>query len=233
MTDFHGALILVVEDDADIALILSRYIEREGMRSHISRDGLDAVRDFRTCSPDLVLLDVRLPHKDGFEVMGALRSQGSTPVIFVTAQSADIDKLKGLGLGADDYVTKPFNPEEVVARVKAVLRRSCAPQGSNVLRHGLIEIQVESHLAHVGSGEQAQPLELTPIEFQLLLCMLRHPERVFTRLELIESSLPDSDALERTVDSHVSNLRRKLQAAGAGAYLQSVRGVGYKVSKNS
>jgi two-component system response regulator AdeR len=144
----------------------------------------------------------------------------------VTARSEDLDKLLGLELGADDYVTKPFSPREVVARVKAVLRRANPLESAvTVLRAGPLEIDIERVVARVGASR----LELTPTEFRLLETLARTPGRAFTRQELLEAALPDSDALERVIDVHLKNLRKKLEAAGATGLLETVRGVGYRL----
>jgi two-component system response regulator AdeR len=181
---------------------------------------------FRAAKPDLVLLDIMLPEMDGMEVLRRIRGEGNTPVIMVTARTEDLDKLLGLELGADDYISKPFSPREVVARVKAVLRRSIAAETSKgVLRVGLLEVDTERVLAKAGQ----QRLDLTPTEFRLLETLARVPGRAFSRMELLEAALPESDALERVVDVHMKNLRRKLEGAGAPYLLETVRGVGYRL----
>ena len=180
----------------------------------------------RVAKPDLVLLDVQLPGMDGFEVLKKLREERATPVIMVTAMAEDLDKLLGLRMGADDYVVKPFSPLEVVARVKAVLRR--AAQAAPVLqpvRIGALEIDPVGMVAQV-FGKR---LDLTLTEFKLLEHLARNTNRTFSRTELLEACLPDSEALERVVDAHLGNLRKKLEKAGAGGVLETVRGVGYRV----
>lgn len=227
MTD--GSLVLIVEDDIDIARILAAYLERDGFRTVRAGDGDIALQHHLALKPDLILLDVNLPKLDGFGVMAQLRRRGETPVIFVTALADDIDKLTALRIGADDYVVKPFNPAEVVARVKAVLRRQDRSDRSGVLRVSGIELDTDSHIVRVMAGVKPVALNLTLSEFRILSHMMRAPTRVFTRAELLDRSLPDSDALERTVDSHVSNLRRKLEDAGVTGLLVGVRGVGYRL----
>lgn len=227
----ENALICVVEDDPDIARILQTYLERERLRVICAADGEAALQQHRSLNPDLLLLDVNIPKKDGFAVLAEVRRRGDTPVIFATAMAEDIDRLTGLRMGADDYVVKPFNPAEVVARVKAVLRRTSGGARAELLRHGPIEADLSAHLARV-LDPQAGPtaLNLTLSEFRILVQFLNAPMRVLSRGEILDACLPDSDALERTVDSHVSNLRRKLEAAGAVGFVVNVRGVGYRLA---
>ncbi|GIW33877.1 response regulator transcription factor [Meiothermus sp.] len=220
------ALVLVVEDEPEIAEILEGYLRREGFRTERALDGKQALNLIRVARPDLVLLDIMLPEMDGLEVLRRIRNNGHTPVILLTARTEDLDKLLGLELGADDYITKPFSPREVVARVKAVLRRSAPPEANkSIVRVGPLEIDSEKVLAKLG-GER---LELTPTEFRLLETLARTPGKAFTRAELLEAALPESNALERVVDVHLKNLRRKLEAAGGANLLQTVRGVGYRL----
>jgi two-component system response regulator AdeR len=220
------ALVLVVEDEPEIAEILEGYLRRDGYRTERAGDGKRALEVFRAAKPDLVLLDIMLPGLDGMEVLRRIRSDGNTPVIMVTARTEDLDKLLGLELGADDYISKPFSPREVVARVKAVLRRTSGTEpAKTVLRAGNLEVDSERVLARVGEHR----LDLTPTEFRLLETLARVPGRAFSRMELLEAALPESEALERVVDVHLKNLRRKLEAAGAPYLLETVRGVGYRL----
>ncbi len=220
------ALVLVVEDEPEIAEILEGYLRRDGYRTERAGDGRSALNLYRAAKPDLILLDIQIPELDGLEVLRRVRSDGNTPVIMVTARTEDLDKLLGLELGADDYITKPFSPREVVARVKAVLRRAHPAEGPKpVLRAGPLEVDAEQVVARVGGAR----LELTPTEFRLLEALARSPGRAFSRAELLEAAHPDSDALERVVDVHMKNLRKKLEAAGAPSLLETVRGVGYRL----
>ena len=220
------AMVLVVEDEPEIAEILEGYLRRDGYRTERAADGKAALGLYRAARPDLVLLDIQLPELDGLEVLRRIRSDGNTPVILVTARSEDLDKLLGLELGADDYVTKPFSPREVVARVKAVLRRANPSEGAaTVLRAGPLEVDTERVVARI----EGTRLDLTPTEFRLLETLARTPGRAFSRQELLEAALPESDALERVVDVHLKNLRKKLEAAGANGLLETVRGVGYRL----
>jgi two-component system response regulator AdeR len=220
------ALVLVVEDEPEIAEILEGYLRRDGYRTERAGDGKTALSLYRAAQPDLVLLDLMLPELDGLEVLRRIRSDGNTPVILVTARTEDLDKLLGLELGADDYVTKPFSPREVVARVKAVLRRAgSGEQARTVLRCGPLEVDPEKVVARV----EQERLDLTPTEFRLLETLAQAPGKAFSRAELLEAALPESNALERVVDVHLKNLRRKLEAAGAPHLLETVRGVGYRL----
>lgn len=225
-----NALILIAEDDADIAQILTAYLDREGFRTVTAGDGEVALMHHQTLRPDLVLLDVQMPKLDGVAVLGEIRRRGGTPVIMATARAEDLDKLLGLSMGADDYVIKPFNPLEVVARVKAVLRRVRGESaGDRTIRWGPIEIDPEAYIALVNTGEAPVMLDLTLTEYRLLAHLARSPSRVFTRAALLDACLPEGDALERTVDSHMSKLRRKLEAAGASGLCAGVRGIGYRL----
>ncbi len=226
-----NALILIAEDDGDIAQILTAYLDRDGFRTVCASDGEVALMHHRTLRPDLVLLDVQMPKADGFAVLAEIRRRGTTPVIMATARAEDLDTLSALRIGADDYIVKPFNPLEVVARVKAVLRRTMgAASGDAAIRWGPLDIDTIGYTAHVrGDGGQSA-LDLTLTEYRLLAHMARAPMRVFTRADLLDACLPEGDALERTVDSHVSKLRRKLEQAGAPGLCAGVRGVGYRLS---
>jgi two-component system, OmpR family, response regulator AdeR len=218
-------LILIVEDEPRIAEVLEAYLRREGFRTERAADGERALELHRIAAPDLVLLDIQIPKRDGLEVLRELRGKFVTPVILVTARAEDIDKIVGLSLGADDYVVKPFNPQEVVARVKAVLRRVAMKAPVQPIRLGPLEVDVQATLARV----EGTRLDLTLTEFKLLEAMAAQPNRSFARSELLEIALPDSEALERVVDRHVSNLRKKLELAGAKGLLETVRGVGYRL----
>ncbi|MEM7351586.1 MAG: response regulator [Acidobacteriota bacterium] len=231
MTDvLQDALVLIAEDDPDIRRILRQYAERAGLRTAVARDGEEALWQYRAVKPDLVLLDINMPKRDGFDVLARIRQSGATPVIVVSARVEDEDKLHGLGLGADDYVVKPFNPQEVVARMAAVLRRTRGDRTPEVARFRAIEVHRSAGKAVVCRGAERTDLDLTPSEYRLLGHMIGAPHKVFSRLELLEACFPDSEALERTVDSHVSHLRKKLAAAGATGLLSVMRGVGYRLA---
>lgn len=226
-------LVLVIEDEQGISSILAAYLERDGMRVQLAQDGHEAVQFFNQYQPDLVLLDIHLPHVDGLDVLRAIRSHGQTPVIMVTALADDVNKLVALRMGADDYVVKPFNPAEVVARVRAVLWRSQPHSESREpapIRVGALEINEQDHIAVVyDSKARPKPLALTLTEFRLLSLLASQPKRCFSRSYLVDNCLPESDALERVIDSHLSKLRRKLQLAGQDNLIETVRGVGYRL----
>lgn len=226
MTDSapQNALILIVEDEPEIALILSRYLEVSGYRTLSVRDGDQAIALSHQLRPDLMLLDLNIPRRDGFQVLSQLRQNNQMPIIVVSAMSEDDDKLSALRIGADNYVTKPFNPKEVVARVGAVLRRM-KPQPESVMRLGNVTLDDRARRVEV----EGRDTGLTDSEYRLLQVMMRQPGRAFSRAELLDSGLEDSEALERTVDSHISHLRRKLAARGADIVLNGVRGFGYRL----
>lgn len=221
-----SALVLVVEDERDIATILENFLKKQGYRTERAADGESALTLFRACNPDLVLLDVMLPKKDGIEVLKAIRREKQTPVIMLTARTEEIDKLLGLKLGADDYVSKPFRPMEVMARVKAVLRRTYAnAPDTELFRVGRVELDTLQTTVRVNS----MSLELTASEFKLLQHFMTYPGRTFSRANLLEATMPDSNALERVVDVHIANLRRKLSEVEPGEFIQNIRGIGFRL----
>lgn len=175
------------------------------------------------------MLDIKLPGLDGYEVLATIRRRGETPVIMVTALAEDLDKLQALRIGADDYVVKPFNPLEIVARARAVLRRTLGRAPETLLRLGPLSVDPQAIRAVVETAAGPVPLDLTPTEFRILAHMAAAPGRAFARADLVDACLPEGEALDRTVDSHVSNLRRKLSAAGAEGLLTGVRGIGYRL----
>lgn len=222
--------VLIIEDDADAAGVLEAYLKRENYDVTIAGDGLSGLDAARRWHHDLILLDIMLPGMNGTEVLAALRRRDDTPVIMVTAMGDAPDRIGALRYGADDYVVKPYNPGEVVARVQAVLRRSQNPTPQpETLRWAGLEVDPLALIAVVKhDGAEPRRLDLTPTEFSLLVTMMRAPTRPFTRLFLLEHCLPESDALERVVDTHVYNLRRKLEVAGITDVLPAVRSVGYR-----
>lgn len=222
--------VLIIEDDADAAGVLEAYLKRENYEVMIAGDGPGGLETAGRWQPDLILLDIMLPGMNGTEVLAALRRRDDTPVIMVTAMGDAPDRIGALRYGADDYVVKPYHPGEVVARVQAVLRRSQshAPAAESLRWAGLV-VDPLALIAVVDSDSDApRRLDLTPTEFSLLVTLMRAPTRPFTRLFLLEHCLPESDALERVVDTHVYNLRRKLEAAGISDVLPAVRSVGYR-----
>lgn len=224
-----NALILIIEDEPEISEILERYFEREGFRVISAGDGETGLSHHQRLRPDLVVLDVNLPRMDGHSVLAAIRQRGDTPVIMATALADDLDKLQALRGGADDYVVKPFNPLEVVARAKAVLRRTTASSVNKVMRVGGLSVDPIAFIATVETPSGRNILQLTRTEFRILEYMAASPNRAFERGEIVDACLPEGDALDRTVDSHMSKLRRKLELAGAGNLLSGVRGVGYRL----
>ncbi|WP_416067169.1 response regulator [Rhizobium sp. ZK1] len=225
-----NALAIIAEDDSEIVDILDAYMTREGFRTVRAADGKTAIDLHLALKPDLMLVDVTMPRLDGWEVLAEIRRRGDTPVIMITALDKDIDRLQGLRIGADDYIVKPFNPIEVVARAKAVLRRAGLGNAAGVLRVSRLTIDLDSYQARVEANGENKAVPLTLTEFRLLAHMARAPMKVFARGELVDACLPGGDALDRTVDSHVSNLRRKLELAGAPGMLSGVRGVGYRLA---
>ena len=222
--------ILVVDDDREIVRLARAYLEQSGYQVLVAYDGETALHILRREKPDLMILDLMLPDRHGYDVTRMVRGDtglAAMPIIMLTARVDDHDKIVGLELGADDYVTKPFNPGELMARIRAVLRRAQGEAAaSKVIRAGELVIDVASYRVEV----QNQPVHLTPTEFGLLRALAENPGRALTRLELIEEGLGYSyEGLERTVDSHVRNLRRKLEATSAGDLIETVFGVGYRL----
>lgn len=218
-------LILIVEDEPEITKILEMYLQGSGYKTEKAANGKVALELFKVIQPDLVLLDIMLPELDGIEVLKAIRQKGQTPVIMLTAKSEELDQLLGLELGADDYISKPFRPREVVARVKAVLRRS-QPSEEKTTRLMLSGFTLDE--TEMSAQIDGQVLDLTTTEFRLLFHLLSFPKRAFNRFELLNATLPDSDALERVVDTHLRNIRKKLLGTSAEASIVTVHGVGYK-----
>ncbi|MBT9135420.1 MAG: Transcriptional regulatory protein SrrA [Firmicutes bacterium] len=218
--------ILIVEDEIHLAELMRAYLEREGYKILVASDGQAGLVVFREKRPSLVLLDLMLPGMDGWEFCRQVRLGSRTPIIMLTALTSEEDKLRGLEIGADDYITKPFSPRELVARVRAVLRRTspedeCSPVVS------MAELSIDYAKRAVNIGGIA--VDLTVKEFDLLWALIRHPGQVFSRQQLLDSVwgyefFGDS----RTVDTHIKKLRQKLELVGRYSYVQTVWGVGYK-----
>ncbi len=215
--------LLIVEDESKLAGLLRDYLVQDGFRVECVDNGLDAVPTMHGCRPDLILLDLMLPGRDGLEICREIRTFSSVPIIMITARVEEIDRILGLELGADDYICKPFSPREVVARVRAVLRRS--PDGGVGEHHGL-ELDAARHSALV----EGRPLDLTAIEFNLLQFLARHPGRIYGRQALMDQIYGDERVVsDRTIDSHIKKLRRKITLCRPDIELiHSVYGVGYK-----
>jgi DNA-binding response OmpR family regulator len=226
-----GEMILIVDDEPKIVKTVRAYLESAGFRVATADSGQMALTVFRHEKPALVILDLGLPGLDGLDVARALRRDSSVPIIMLTARVDEADKLIGLELGADDYMTKPFSPRELVARVRAVLRRAGAEREAAPPPVIAGEVMIDSERRQVRVGQQE--VELTPTEFDLLLVLARHPGRVFTRLELLDRVQGYAfEGYERTVDAHVKNLRQKLEPdPKQPQYLLTVYGVGYKFAE--
>ncbi len=220
-----SATVLIVEDESRLGDILEEYLKREGYRTERAKDGERALELWRAARPDMILLDLMLPVLDGLEVARRIRAESSVPIIMLTARDDEVDRLLGLGLGADDYVVKPYSPREVVARVKAVLRRSSGQvQAQGIYRVGDLEVDLSRFEVRL----KDERVDLTTSEIKLLAVLAKEPGRVRMRPELLAAT-GDAErfADERTVDAHVKNIRRKLLTHGE--MLETVRGVGYRL----
>jgi DNA-binding response OmpR family regulator len=218
--------ILVVEDEMAISRLVRDYLRHAGFEVTVVGDGESAIASARGARPDLVVLDLGLPGRDGLDVARELRTGTAVPIVMLTARGDETDRIVGLELGADDYVVKPFSPKELVARIRAVLRRASMPRGEEVLRVGDVEADVARMRVRVG----ANPIDLTPTEFQLLVTLLREPGRVFTRGQLLDAVHGVAiESYERAIDAHVKNVRRKIEPDHRKPrYLLTVHGVGYR-----
>lgn len=224
-----GERVLVVDDEADIVALVAYHLAKSGYKVSTATTGSEALERVREEQPSLVVLDLMLPDMSGFDVLGSIRADESiadTPVLMLTARREEPDRIRGLTLGADDYLTKPFSPQEVILRVNAILRRTNArARGESVVRIGPLRIDRSAHTVTVSD----QPVDLTPTEYKLLLLLVDRKGRVQARAHLLESvweAAPDIQT--RTVDMHVQRLRTKLGAAGD--LIETVRGFGYRIS---
>ena len=222
------ATILVVDDEPKIARLLRDYLERAGFGVSVAHDGREALMRARTERPDLVILDLGLPALDGLDVTRQLRRDGDLPILMLTARDDEADRVAGLELGADDYVTKPFSPREVVARVRAILRRRGGPSGDAVIRVGSLEVDP----ARMRVTVDGRGVEVTATEFALLTALARQPGRVYTRSQLLDAIHGTAfESYERAIDAHVKNLRRKLEPdPHRPRLLLTVHGVGYRLT---
>ena len=218
--------IVLVDDELKIARLVRDYLVEAGFDVVVATDGPGAVAQARTAKPDLIVLDIGLPGIDGLDATRAIRKYSETPIVMLTARSDETDRIIGLELGADDYVVKPFSPRELVARVKAVLRRTTGTVASEMLRVGDLEIELSERRVLSGGSS----IELTTTEFELLVVMAGQPGRVFTRAQLLDAVRGVSfDSYERAIDSHIKNLRKKLEPdPGRPQSIRTVYGVGYK-----
>jgi two-component system, OmpR family, alkaline phosphatase synthesis response regulator PhoP len=220
--------VLVVEDEQQIAQIATDYLQHAGFAVVSTGDGLDALTLARERRPDLVVLDLGLRRLDGLDVARRLRREGNVPIIMLTARVAEADRLAGLEIGADDYITKPFSPRELVARVRAVLRRVDTASGEDILRRADLTIDPSRMTVSRAGGS----IDLTTTEFQLLTTLARQPGRIFTRSQLLDAVRgSEIDSFERAIDAHIKNIRRKLEAdPRSPRYVLTVYGIGYKFS---
>ncbi len=224
--------VLVVDDDAKTVELVRLYLNRDGYKVLVAYDGIDALRLAREHHPDLVVLDIMLPGKDGLQVCRTLRAESDVPIVMLTAKTTEEDRVKGLELGADDYITKPFSPKELAARVRAVLRRLPKDEfmrGPSIIKAGDVTVDLASHEASFGG----KLLNLTPVEFKILTVLLREPGTVFSRARLIEKVFGyDFAGFDRTIDVHILNLRRKLEPDPAHPrYIVTIYAAGYKFCK--
>ena len=224
--------ILVVDDEEMIVRTVKAYLDREGFKTYTAADGEEALRAFAEKGPDLIILDLMLPKLSGIEVTRRIRATSGVPIIMLTAKAGEADRVVGLELGADDYVVKPFSPRELVARVRAVLRRlEGGTAEADRLVYGELEIGLKTREVKVAGKE----IELTPTEFDLLAFLARHPAQVFTRLQLLrEVQGYTYDSFARTIDTHIKNLRRKIeQDPKEPRYILTVHGVGYRFARET
>jgi len=210
--------------------LVKLYLNRDGYRVLTAYDGNDALKIARENRPDLIVLDLMLPGMNGLDVCRILRKESDVPIIMLTAMTTDDDRMTGLNLGADDYITKPFSPRELAARVRAVLRRLPGERGPDKIEHGALVVNFLKHEAHL----DGRPLNLTPIEFKVLGVLIKEPGRVFSRAQIIEKAFGnDFDSFDRTIDVHILKLRRKLEPTSHHPrYIKTIYGAGYKLLEN-
>jgi len=218
-------LILVVDDEPKIVRLARDYLEKNGFRVTTAADGQSALTIAHREKPDLVILDLMLPHIDGREVCRILRRESDVPIIMLTALSEEIDQVTGLEIGADDYITKPFSVRALVARVRALLRRTRGEvKAPSLVRSGGLEIDLKKYSVAL----QGSPVKLTPNEFKILHLLASHPGQILTRDQLLDDLRGAASSLDRSVDSHIKNLRKKLEAASGESMIETVYGVGYR-----
>jgi DNA-binding response OmpR family regulator len=224
--------ILVVDDETKIVALVKRYLEASGFEVTEAFDGNNAIARFHQKTPDCVVLDINMPGLDGLSVARELRKESNVPIIFLTALADELDRILGLELGADDYITKPFSPRELVARVKAILRRSGSREDPEsraemaIIAVGDIRLDAERHECFV----KGQPVSLTSVQFDMLAFMMSRPGKVWSRLEILEGTIgPTHESYDRTIDAHIKNIRKALgDDIENPRYIETVRGVGYR-----
>lgn len=225
--------VLIVEDDPHASEIINLYLKNEGFAVLAAYDGVDGLRKARESKPAVIVLDLMLPKLNGIELCKTIRKESNVPIVMLTAMVEEEDRLAGLNLGADDYITKPFSPKELVARIKAVLRRTVRDNSANEPQELTFRDIALSYVQRsVRVGKELVPL--TPTEFRILALLMREPSRVFSRDHIIDQVFGyDFGGFDRSVDTHVSNLRRKLESSGAkSGLIKSVYGVGYKLNND-
>lgn len=225
-------LILVVDDEPKIVRLARDYLEKGSFRVQAVNDGVSALAAARQEKPDLIVLDLNLPGMDGIDVCRTLRRESSVPIIMLTARVEETDRLIGLEVGADDYIVKPFSPRELVARVRAVLRRTQGDvQTTGLIRSGALEIDLNGH----NVSRQDEAIKLTRIEFSLLATLAQHPGQTFSRAQLIQRLHgTDDSGFDRSIDAHIKNLRRKLEDDPSDPrYIETVYGIGYKFAEQA
>jgi two-component system OmpR family response regulator len=223
--------ILVVDDDPHIRDVVRFAFEKTGMNISVAQDGKEALRQFDRNVHDLVVLDIGMPEMDGLEVCRQIRKTAETPILFLSARDEEIDRILGLEIGGDDYVTKPFSPRELVARVNAILRRARSappPAESKTLNHGGLAIDTDARTARFDD----KPVTLTSLEFSILRTLLARPGFVFTRELILDAAYAGNiHVADRTIDSHIRNIRAKMLAAGSDSVIETVHGVGFKLGR--
>jgi DNA-binding response OmpR family regulator len=221
--------VLIIDDEEKLVEVIKSYMEKEGYTAITAYNGSEALEQYKSHKPDLVILDLMLPDLSGEDICSYIRSMGDTPIMMLTAKAEEEYILNGLDIGADDYITKPFSPKQLIARAKAVLRRThiaTVEESTLTYNHGDLVINIESHSVK----KSGQTISLTPAEFEILLKLAKHPNKVFTREELIAFVLgEDYEGYDRTIDTHIKNLRQKIETnTKEPQYVITVYGVGYK-----
>jgi len=223
------SLILIVDDEPKIARLARDYLEKNGFRVLTAADGQSALTMARREKPDLIVLDLMLPNIDGREVCRILRRESDVPIIMLTALAEEVDQITGLEIGADDYITKPFSPRALVARVRALLRRTRGDiKLPSIIRIGALEIDSDKYSVTFNGVT----VKLTPNEFKLLFILASHPGQTLTREQLLEDLHGAASSIDRSVDSHIKNLRRKLEAESGSPSIETVYGIGYRLIEN-